>query len=249
MGPEAPRRLHHPGLTILGHVAGDRAQALGGGEALGHAVEREDARGPEEPRAQDRHQAHRTAADHGDVLAGPDVGAARPQVAGGQDVGEQHGLLGADAVGDGAERRVGVRDGERLGLAARQSLVAAEHRRGAPLAGRHPAPSAGAALRAAHHARHQHPVAALEAAHLAAYLHHLADRLVAHREAALGAQVSVVDVQVGAADGRALHPHHHAGGVRGGGVRDLLAADLLRPTVDERSHGASIPRRVSTAGA
>ena len=50
--------------------------------------------GPVELRALEREDADRAEADDHDGVARRDVGALRAEVAGGEDVGEQHGLLG-----------------------------------------------------------------------------------------------------------------------------------------------------------
>ena len=135
-----PDRLDHRvgaapagGLVDLGHrvaVGGvDRlgAELGGAGEALGHHVDGEDAGGPVELRALQREHADRAEADHHHGVAGRDLGHLGAEVAGGEDVGEEHGLLVGDALGDLEHRRVGRRDGDGLGLAAPQVERGAEH--------------------------------------------------------------------------------------------------------------------------
>ena len=118
------------------------------------------------------------------VDPGRDGGAQRAQVAGGEDVGEEDGLLVGDALGDGEREEVGERDGHGLGLPAgevghgpeRGGLVGEAD---VGLAGQ-----AGPADAAPDHPRDQHAVAPLEAAHLRPGLGDRPDGLVAEPDAA-----------------------------------------------------------------
>ena len=136
----APDRLDHRlraapagGLVDLGDgvaaggVDGLGAELLGAGQAVGDHVDGEDPRRPVELGALQGEHADRPEPDHHDGVARGDVGALRAEVAGGEDVGEQHGLLVGDALGDLDDRRVGRRHGDRLGLAAGQLERGAEH--------------------------------------------------------------------------------------------------------------------------
>ena len=72
---------------------GSAPSSRGPGEAIGHHVDGEDARRAVELRALEREDADRAEPDDDDDVAGGDVGPLRAEVAGGEDVGEEHRLL------------------------------------------------------------------------------------------------------------------------------------------------------------
>ena len=175
-------------------------------QTLGDAVDREDARGPEQARALDGEQADRAEPDHRDRVARTDLGLQRAVVRRRQDVRQQHGLLDAHAFRDLLERVIGARHRDGLGLAARQRRAHAEHARLAALAAHDAAGAARVAEAAADDAGAEHAVARLEVAHRAADLDDLAHELVTDREADVRRrEVRVVEVEIGAADRGALH--------------------------------------------
>src|SRR5206468_2028 len=72
---------------------------------------------------EDGHQADRAAADDHDRVAVCDAAADDRAVAGGKDVGEEDGRLVRDLVRKWAERTVGVRDADELGLASVEARI------------------------------------------------------------------------------------------------------------------------------
>ena len=88
------------------------AEALGPGQALGHHVHGQDARRTEERGALERHDPDGAEADHDHGGARSDVGPQCAEVTGGEDVGQEDGLL----VGR-RPREWGGRTGRRTGTA------------------------------------------------------------------------------------------------------------------------------------
>ena len=86
--------------TAFGGVDGLGSEGLGPRAALRNEIDREDSARTEHPDAAKRHQTNGSTADDCDGCTRPDVGAEGTEVARGQDVGEQDGLLVGDAVRD-----------------------------------------------------------------------------------------------------------------------------------------------------
>jgi hypothetical protein len=200
----------------------DRLGAPLGGhvEALLEAVDGDDAPRPEQEGALDGEQPDGAAAPDGDGVARLDVAVLGGHVAGREDVAEEEHLLVVDALGNLHRPHVGVGHARVLGLPAR---VAAHHVRVAEdarareavdlllhprvrvrvVAGRpQPAPAEEAAP-TGDRERDDHAVADFKVVHAGARLDDLAHELVTEDVAFLHRRdVAVVEVQVGAADGR-----------------------------------------------
>ena len=151
LGAPSTGRLEHlrrsgcePGVDGLG------AEALGPGQPLGHHVHGQDAGRTEERGALQRHDADRAEPDDDHGRPRPDGGPQRAEVAGREDVGEQHGLLVGHALGDGEREEVGERHRHGFGLPAGQIGHRAERGR---LAGQADVGLAGQAGRARHRTR------------------------------------------------------------------------------------------------
>ena len=207
-------------IDALGHeIDRDRPGLPRHGEALGHGVDGDHPLGPQQEGAADGELRHRAAAPDGDGVAGFDLAELGTHVAGGEDVGQEEDLVVGEVVGhlDGAH--VGVGDAQVFGLAARvaaQGVGVAEQPGGrvapqelgrlmvgvAALARREQALLAKEALATGDGERHHDAIADFQVLHLGADLHDLTHRLVAHDVARHHAgDDSVIEVQVGAADG------------------------------------------------
>jgi hypothetical protein len=147
--------------------------------------------------------------------------------AGAHHVAREQRHVAAHAVGDAAQREVGVRHERELGLGAGQraerGAVAERARLLAAVEVARPAQAAGATgdLEAAEHA-----VADGDAVDRVAGGHHGADVLVADDEAGLDRDAPVEDVQVAAADAGRLDADDRVAGRLQLGVRALLDAHL-----------------------
>ena len=200
------------------------------------------ARRAEERSALHRHDADGSEPHHHDGRARGDGGAAGADVAGGQDVGQEHGLLVGHALGDGQREGVRARDRQGLGLAAGQVGDRPERLRFPPQTEVGPAAQARAALTAADDTRDEHAVAYPQRSYMSADLGHGADRLVAEPDARPGRGV-VVQVQIRPADGGALDRDDRPGRPRKNGVGHLFDADPARTLEDGRSHARTLSER------
>src|SRR3974390_353326 len=85
-------------------------------QATADSIDSENRCGPLEKRTPQRAQADRSQADYRNGAAERNVGALRCRPAGGQVVGEQQRLLGADRLGDLEQLEVGGGHGKQIGL-------------------------------------------------------------------------------------------------------------------------------------
>ena len=187
------------------------------------------------------HQAHRAHPHHRHRVAGGDAGQAGAVPAGGGVVGEHEPGVVAIPPGRATRFMSAAGTATSLGLAAAERVAHPVH---PDLAGagaqEHPAPAARLAAPAAHRRRQQHRVTHREALDGRSHLDDLADGLVADRVPGSGREaVTVVDVQVAAADAR--RPHRHDGASLAGqrGVGDGRAADVAGAVVGQGSHDPS----------
>ena len=227
VGPAAPGHL----ADLLHHVVvafpedGFHVGRLPGHvEAVLQGVDDHDAGGAAQPGAFAGHDAHRPGPEDGDGFAALHVGPVDGGIAGGEDVGQEQYLLIGQVIGHFARAEVRVGNPHVFGLAA---IIAAVEvgvaEEGAAFFGDYAAFGAVVvgvgvfavagqlvvaeeALAAGNREGHHHAVAHLElAAHALAHLLHDAHELVAERHGPGLRNAAVVDVQVGAADGRARH--------------------------------------------
>ena len=103
--------VDHFGALLAGHV-----------QAVRVAVDGEHPGGAEQ-RAGDGELAHRTAAEHGDGVAGGDTGQFGAEVTGGEDVRQEYRLVVADAAGQADQADVGIGNPRFLGLQPMEAAV------------------------------------------------------------------------------------------------------------------------------
>ncbi len=104
--------VDHFGALLAGHV-----------QAVRVAVDGEHPGGAEEQRAGDGELADRTAAEHGDGVAGGDTGQFGAEVTGGEDVRQEYRLVVADAAGQADQADVGIGNPRFLGLQPMEAAV------------------------------------------------------------------------------------------------------------------------------
>ena len=190
-------------------------------EAVLLHVDNIDAGRAAQPRRLGGHDAYRTGAENQHGFAAVHLAPVNGRVAGGEDVGQEQGLVVGEGIRDFAGAVVGVGHAHVLGLAAvvaaievgvaeqGAALLAHQAALGAVVLGVGVLAVAGQSVvaeeagAAGNREGHHHPVAYFQIAHaLADFLHDAHELVAEHHRAGLG-QEAVVEVQVGAADGRA----------------------------------------------
>src|SRR5690606_16360762 len=172
-------------------------------------------------------------------------------VGGGEDVGQQHGVLVGDRAGQCVHGQVGVGDADVFGLRAVDQMAEDPASPAAALTVHGLAAEAAAA--AGGDAGHEHAVSGTYAAHVAAGLDDLADRLVSEDGARLHlGHVALEDVQIRAADGDGVDPHDRVGGFLDAGIGDFFPGGLPGAVEDVALHAVPHPscsRRATASGA
>ena len=250
VGAQPTGQLGDDRLRVLSRVVDDDvgAELLRGlqpavGQIDGHDVTR-----AEQPSAHDGGEPDRTRADDGHDIAGLH-GAVEDAdlVAGRQDVGQHQDLL----VGHAGRHRVGGRVGERhahvLGLGA-VDLVAEDPPAAAEALAVSSVP-AEAARTARRDARDEHPVADLDRLDAGADCLDRPDRLVAE-DPSVGhrGNVTLEDVQIGAADRDGVDADDRVGVARDRGLGYIFPSLLTGSVVHERLHGEPPDRRAVDDG-
>ena len=233
--------------ALLVEVDGRCAAGLRHREAFRNIVDGNDLLRAEQDRTADGHLSDRSAAPYGHRVRGLDVALHRGLPAGGKDVAqEQHLLIGKTVPGHFDVRLVGVRNPDILrlaaGVAAREMGVSkqargrvAEHLVGdvfvpvGSLADREVAASALLAFSADDRERNDDALADLQGVlAVGPHLHDFAHELVAHDVAILHAwHVTVIEVQIGAADRATRDFDDGVARVLDPGIRNLVAPNVL----------------------
>lgn len=202
----------------------------------------------EEFRRRDGGQSDGARADHDDGVAGLDTAVEDADlVGGGEDVGEQDGVVALHGLGQTVHGQVREGNTDVFGLGAVDQVAQDPAATAQALAAR--LPPAVVAASAGGDARDEDPVAAVHGAHVGAGLDDFADRLVAqHGSGAYLGDVAFEDVQVGAADGGRVDTHDDVGGLLDARVGDLVPGRLAGAVEHECLHGersSSVRRLVS----
>ena len=189
--------------------------------------------------AGDRTEADRPEREDNDRVADPDAARFGAAEAGRGDIGQEHDLLIADAIGDRREVGLGGRDEDVFGLAtvdgvaeapAAHGFVAAAVAALAEVAGQ-----AGAALAARGDRRDEDALTDFVAGDARAELVDDADRLVADDQARADRILALEDVDVGAAD-RGRRDADDGLADPGSRTRHGLDADVAGAVEDGRAH-------------